>query len=175
MLCEVRTCDVLCDVLCDATRCDTMLREVPRAVAVARGVHCGAGMVSRAHDLECYQLANELRREVHAICAQDAVARCFRFCEGFSEAAGSVCRNMTEGFDRFESAAIVQFFGYALGSLGEVEDYLRESLTRNFIDQERFQRTMGLAEHARAKTLNFVRYHRKKVAAKSTGGAARRT
>ena len=125
-------------------------------------------MVSGAHDLECYQLANELRREVHAICAQEAVARCFRFCEGFSEAAGSVCRNMTEGFDRFESPAIVQFFGYALGSLGEVEDYLRECLTRNFIDQERFQRTMQLAEHARAKTLNFVRYHRKKLAAKGT-------
>ena len=45
---------------------------------------------------------------------------------------------MSEGFARFESPAIVQFFGYALGSLGEVEDYLRECVTRGFIDQERF-------------------------------------
>lgn len=123
-------------------------------------------MAKRAHDLECWQLADDLRREVHAICAQEQVARCFRFCEGFTEAAGSVCRNIAEGFDRFDSSAIVQFFGSALGSLGEVEDYLRECVTRNFIDQERFTKNLELAEHARAKTLNFMRYHRKKLAAK---------
>ncbi|MDQ3419642.1 MAG: four helix bundle protein [Acidobacteriota bacterium] len=131
-------------------------------------------MAKRVHDLECWQLADGLRREVHAICAQEHVARCFRFCEGFTEAAGSVCRNMAEGFDRFESPAIVQFFGYALGSLGEVEDYLRECVTRTFIDQERFERTLELAEHTRAKALNFTRYHRKKSAAR-VGRFVRRT
>ena len=78
---------------------------------------------------------------------------------------------MTEGFDRFESAAIVQFFGYALGSLGEVEDYLRDCVKRKFIDQERFNRSLELAEHARAKMLNFKRYHQKRLTTKP----ARRT
>ena len=152
----------MCDVQCDVLTCEGLL---------ARGVPQPLSMVRRAHDLECWQLADELRREVHAICAQDHVAKCFRFCEGFCEAAGSVCRNMTEGFDRFESTAIVQFFGYALGSLGEVEDYLRECVTRKFIDQERFNRSLELAEHARAKMLNFKRYHQKRLTTKP----ARRT
>jgi four helix bundle protein len=120
-------------------------------------------MATRVQDLECWRLADRLRSEVNAICAQEVVANRFRFCDGFTEAAGSVCRNISEGFDRYHSAAIVQFFGYALASLGEVEDYLRESLTRKFLAPERFEKDLELAAHTRAKTLKFMRYHQKKL------------
>ena len=113
---------------------------------------------------------------MHAICAQGTAARCFRFCEGFTEAAGSVCRNISEGFGRFESAQIVQFFSYALGSLAEVEDYLRECVTRNLIDEGHYQQVSKLAEHTRALTLNFSLYHQNKLrSARRSKAAARRT
>ncbi|HJR61374.1 MAG TPA: four helix bundle protein [Vicinamibacterales bacterium] len=120
-------------------------------------------MARRVQDLECWRLADDLRSEVHAICAQPAVTERRRFCDGFSEAAGSVCRNISEGFDRFDSGPIVQFFGYALASLAEVEDYLRESLSRRFIVPERYQKDLDLAEHTRATMLNFKRYHETKL------------
>ena len=101
-------------------------------------------------------------RKANAICAQDGVAERRRFCDGFTEAAGSVCRNISEGFARFESSQIVQFFGYALGSLGEVEDYLRECRTREFIDEHRFAADLELVQHTRAKTLRFLQYHQRK-------------
>ena len=123
-------------------------------------------MASKITDLQCWQLANDLRTEVSAICAQETVSIHRRFCEGFTEAAGSVCRNISEGFVRFESPQIVQFFNYALSSLGEVEDYLRECRTRNFIDEERLSQDLGLLEHARAKTLRFMKYHQRKAAAR---------
>ena len=97
------------------------------------------------------------------ICAQDEVAPHFRFCSGFTEAAGSVCRNISEGFERFGSGSIVQFFSYALASLAEVEDYLRECVTRQFLERDRFQKNLDLAEHARATMLNFRRYHETKL------------
>ena len=78
-------------------------RAVRRPDVLAWRVPRWRAMVRRPHELECWQLADELRREVLAICAQDA---------------------------------IVQFFGYALGSLGEMEDYLGGCVVRNFIDQE---------------------------------------
>ena len=132
-------------------------------------------MARRFQDLQCWQLADSLRKQVHAICAQEAVVRHLRFCDGFTEAAGSVCRNISEGFGRFESAPIVQFFGYALGSLAEVEDYLRECVTRDFIDEARFQEVSKLAEHTRAVTLNFSQYHQKKLrTARRSRQAARR-
>ena len=133
-------------------------------------------MAKRVQDLQCWQLADSLRKQVHAICAQAAVARHRRFCDGFSEAAGSVCRNISEGFGRFDSAPIVQFFGYALGSLAEVEDYLRECVTREFIDEGRFKELSKLAEHTRALTLNFSQYHQKKLrSARRSRQAVRRT
>jgi four helix bundle protein len=72
--------------------------------------HVGHAMpINDFRELQCWQLANELRRKVIAICATDAAAQDRRFRNGFMDAAGSVCRNMAEGFRRFESAYIVQF------------------------------------------------------------------
>jgi four helix bundle protein len=119
-------------------------------------------MARKFTELECWRLADELRTEVNAICAQEHVADRRRFCDGFTEAAGSVCRNISEGFVRYESAQIVQFFNYALASLAEVEDYLRECLTRKFIAQARFDKNLDLLEHTRAKTLRFMRPHQQK-------------
>jgi four helix bundle protein len=116
-------------------------------------------MPIRSHrDLECWRLANRLRGEVIAICERQAVAGDGRFCNDFRAAAGSVCRNLAEGFRRYESIYVVQFFGYALGSLGEVQDCLDECRQRRLTtsDQE-FDRLWDLAEHTRATALKFMR------------------
>ena len=104
-----------------------------------------------------------MRTEVHAVCAQAGVAEQRRFCDGFTEAAGSVCRNISEGFGRFGSGFIVQYFTYALASLAEVEDYVHECRTRRFIDEPRFTRTTELIQHTRATTLKFMRFHQGKL------------
>ena len=90
-------------------------------------------MATRVADLQCWRLADELRTEVHAICAQPQVTERRRFCDGFTEAAGSVCRNISEGCQ-----------------------------TRKFILPERCTTLLELAEHTRATTLNFKRYHERK-------------
>ena len=126
-------------------------------------------MARKVEELQCWQLADRLRAEVNAICAQKSVSGHFKFCAGFTEAAGSVCHNISEGFARYYSASIVQFFTYALGSLEEAEDYLKESLTRSFISKERFLKDMDLAEHTRATTLKFMRFHEAKLKARRSG------
>ena len=120
-------------------------------------------MAKRAHELECWQLADQLRTEVVAICSQDKVARHLRFCDGFTEAAGSVCHNIREGFVRYDSGPLVQFFTYALASLEEVADYLVECRTRKFIDEACYVRAHDLSEHTRATTINFMRAHQSKL------------
>ena len=126
-------------------------------------------MAKRVEELQCWRLADQLRSEANAICAQKLVSRRFKFCDGFTEATGSVCHNISEGFARYHSAAIVQFFTYALGSLEEVEDYLKESLTKRYISKETCLKDMELAEHARATTLKFMRYHEAKLKARRSG------
>jgi four helix bundle protein len=102
-------------------------------------------MAKRAEELECWQLADKLRVEVIAICEQPRVARRWRFCDGFTEAAGSIAHNIREGFVRFGSASIVQFFTYALSSIEEVEDYLLESQQRKYIEAGRYSVLLHLA------------------------------
>ena len=98
-----------------------------------------------------------------AICAIPRVAGHFRFCNDFAEAAGSVCHNLSEGFIRFSSAEIVRFFTYSLASLGEVQDYLEECVTRSFITKEELARLLDLTEHVKATSLNFVKPHRERL------------
>ena len=112
-------------------------------------------------ELQCWQLADELRKEVNAICEIPSVAKHFSFCESFRDAAGSTCHNLAEGFARFKSGELAQFFRYGLASLAEVEDHLKECLTREFINQAEFDRLWDLAEHAKATALNFMRPHDK--------------
>jgi len=126
-------------------------------------------------DLQCWQQANKLRQEIIAICEQAEAADDRRFCSGFMNAAGSVCRNLSEGFGRFESVYIVQFFGYALASLAEVQDYLEECRLRRFIDHATFERLRDLADHAKAAALKFQRSHRARIGKQSAARRARRT
>jgi four helix bundle protein len=113
-------------------------------------------------ELQCWQLADELRRDVHAICANSALSADRRFCEGFRDASGSVCRNLAEGFTRFHSGEIVQFFTYALASLAEVQDYLSESLVRDALSRARYDQLIDLSEHVKATATNFMRPHQRK-------------
>jgi four helix bundle protein len=132
-------------------------------------------MARKVEELQCYQLARRLRREVHAICAQERVTERRRFCDGFTEAAGSICRNISEGFGRYESGPIVQFFRYALASIEEVKDYLHECAERQFIGEKRLADDLELLEHTKATTLRFMRYHEAKRKRRARKSKARST
>ena len=118
---------------------------------------------SNPKDLRCWQLADAVRSEVIAICANKQIATDFRFCDGFRDAAGSVCRNIAEGFARYESADIVQFFRYALASLAEVQDYFTECGTRGVVPAAEVARLVDRCEHTRATTLKFMKPHMRKA------------
>jgi four helix bundle protein len=116
--------------------------------------------VSDFRNLRCWQLADTIRSEVIAICAKEPLAKDFRFCDGFRAAAGSVCHNIGEGFTRYKSGEIVQFFGYALASMSEVKDYLVECQTRGAITTTVADRLLDDCEHTKAMMLKFVKPHK---------------
>jgi four helix bundle protein len=125
-------------------------------------VHC----MTTKHftELRCWQLADRLRTEAIAICAIPGVARDVRFCSSLKDAAGSVCRNLAEGYARYVSGDIVRFFTIALASLAEVQDHLKEAHGQSFVNQELFDRVWDLSEHTKATTINFMKPHERKVA-----------
>jgi four helix bundle protein len=128
-------------------------------------------MAKHFKELQCWQLADELRTEIHALCEKESLKRDYRFCNSAREAAGSVCRNLSEGFDRFESAYIVQFFGFALGSLAEVQDHLVECKARKVLEGAEFDRVWDLSEHTRATIIKFKKPHQERLDRERTARA----
>ena len=115
------------------------------------------------NDLHCWRLADQLRSDVLGLCGREHVSDDRRFCTGFRDAAGSVCRNLSEGFARYESGEIVQFFRYALASLAEVKDYLKECEERGVIDAAELARFVDRCEHTKATATKFMKPHLSKV------------
>jgi four helix bundle protein len=108
-------------------------------------------MAPRDHkELRCWQLANQLRGEVHDICEIPAAAQDFKFCNSFRDAIGSVCRNLSEGFARGTPCEIAQYFRYALASLEETKDHLEECRIRTLLTAEKLDRLLDIAEHTKA-------------------------
>jgi four helix bundle protein len=97
------------------------------------------------------------------ICAKPQVRYDYKFCNSFRDTAASICRNISEGFTRFTSPYIVQYFGYALSSIAELKDHFAECLVRKAIDQAEYARLVDQVEHVKATALNFMRPHIKRV------------
>ena len=119
--------------------------------------------VRDASDLHCWRLADQLRSEVLGLCGRAQISDERKFCTGFADAAGSVCRNLAEGFARYESGEIVQFFRYALASLSELKDYLKECEERGVIDAAELARLFDRCEHTKATATNFMKPHLNRV------------
>ena len=116
-------------------------------------------MVARAYtELEAWQLADDLRREVIALTARTPVCDDFRFCNNLRDATASICRNIAEGFARRRPRQFAQFVVIALGSLAETSDQLLEAHQRGFLSAAEHARLKRLAERVRQTSEGLLRY-----------------
>jgi four helix bundle protein len=100
-------------------------------------------------ELEAWQLADDLRVGVIAFTASAPACRDFRFCNGIRDAAGSVCRNLAEGFGRRRPREFAAFVRIALGSLGEVQDQLLDARHRHYLNEGDYLHLWALSERIR--------------------------
>ena len=107
-------------------------------------------------ELTTWQISDELRREVIAVTAREEAQEDRRFCQSLRSAAGSVCRNLAEGFARRNDREFAQFIRIALGSLAEVDDHLHEALERRLIAVDDATRLRRVGAHATAAALKLL-------------------
>ena len=115
-------------------------------------------VVDHFQDLITWQLADELRQEVLAFTEIGPAARDFKFRTQIRDAAASVCRNTSEGFDRFRPSEFARFLEFARGSLGEIQDGLIDAHERKFISGELFDRLWLLSKRAIGANTNLTKY-----------------
>jgi len=127
---------------------------------VRHGMCFGLSMaIARHHEqLDCWRLSEELRLGVEAILAKPLVSRDFGFCDQIRDSTSSAPANIAEGFARYRPKPFAQRLRDALGELGETQNHLQKALTKNYVNEEEFNRLWRLSRRAFGATTRLHEY-----------------
>lgn len=92
--------------------------------------------VQKFEDLEIFQSARDLCKEVYAITKDGEFHKDMRFVQQIHASAGSVMDNIAEGFEREGNKEFINFLYIAKGSCGEVRSQIIRASNVGFIDND---------------------------------------
>ena len=112
----------------------------------------------RPEELEVWQLADELKREVYALVKDGPAARDFTFRDQIRDSAASSTKNIAEGFGRFHPGEFARFMEFAVASAMETRDSLKDGIDRGYFIPERVATAQRLAERTIRCSTRFIVY-----------------
>ena len=95
--------------------------------------------INRFEDLEIWQEARKLAKEIHIISIETGLKSDFKFKEQIKSSSGSVMDNIAEGFERDGNIEFRQFLSIAKGSAGETRSQLYRVFDFDYINEQRFE------------------------------------
>lgn len=95
--------------------------------------------IRRFEDLEIFQIARGLCKDIYIITDAESFKCDYRFTQQIRAAAGSIMDNIAEGFERNGNKEFVNFLYIAKGSCGEVRSQLLRANDVGYIDDITFQ------------------------------------
>jgi four helix bundle protein len=114
--------------------------------------------IERFEEIEAWQLARELTREVYRLTKKPGFARDLGLKTQMRDAAGSSMHNIAEGFDSETNAEFIRFLRYAKRSCTEVQSELYVALDEQYITPEEFRHAFDQAGRTRAAVRGFINY-----------------
>jgi len=99
-------------------------------------------------DLEVWQVARELRKEIYTLSRTLPDFEKYGLASQLRRAATSVTANIAEGFGRFSYQENVQFCRQARGSLFELADHLTTCVDEQYVSVEDGKRLEALIQRA---------------------------
>jgi four helix bundle protein len=118
--------------------------------------------INRFEDLEIWQEARKLAKEVHIISLETDLKSDFRFKDQIKSSSGSVMDNIAEGFERDGNLEFRQFLSIAKGSAGETRSQLYRTFDYGYISEDKFESMKVDYENLSVKIKNFITYLNKK-------------
>lgn len=89
--------------------------------------------IQKFEDLEIWQLARELAKEIFILTQTDKLSGDFSLKDQMNRSAGSIMDNIAEGFGRGSRLEFIQFLNISTGSADELKSQLYRCLDREFI------------------------------------------
>ena len=114
--------------------------------------------INRFEDLEIWQEARRLAKEINIIATASDLKTDFRFKAQIKASSGSVMDNIAEGFERDGNLEFRQFLSIAKGSAGETRSQIYRLFDYNYISVEKFEILKIDYEKLNGKIKNFITY-----------------
>lgn len=118
--------------------------------------------INRFEDLEIWQEARRLTKEIHIISIETELKNDYRFKDQIKASSGSVMDNIAEGFERDGNIEFRQFLSIAKGSAGETRSQLYRVFDFEYISEQKFELLKKDYENLSGKIKNFITYLNKK-------------
>ena len=118
--------------------------------------------ITKFEDLEIWQEARKLAKEVFILSKETDLKTDFRFKEQIKASSGSVMDNIAKGFERDGNLEFRQFLSVAKGSAGETRSQIYRLYDCEYISEEQFKDLKNKYENLSGKIKNFITYLNKK-------------
>jgi four helix bundle protein len=92
--------------------------------------------IEKFEDIEAWQKARELTREIYRVTNQGAFAKDFGLRDQIRRASVSIMSNIAEGFGRGGNREFIQFLSMAKGSVSEVQAQLYVAVDVGYITKD---------------------------------------
>jgi len=112
----------------------------------------------RFEDLEAWQVADELKREVYALTETGPASKDFKFRDQIRDSAASTTKNIAEGFSPFRPADFARFIEFSTASTMETKDSLKDGVDRGYFTPERVTRARTLVERSLRVSTRLIVY-----------------
>ena len=114
--------------------------------------------ITRFEDLEIWQLARELSKEVYDLTFVEPIKSDFRLKDQMRGSSGSIMDNIAEGFERGSKLEFINSLSYSKGEVGELKSQLYRALGKKYISQEIFDTLYSKADIITKKITAFITY-----------------
>ncbi len=118
--------------------------------------------IKRFEDLEIWQKARILCKEIIIISKTTDLNKDFKLKNQIKGSSGSIMDNIAEGFERNGNLEFRQFLSIAKGSAEESRSQIYRVYDNEYINEEEFNKLISDFEKLSIKIYNFITYLNKK-------------
>lgn len=114
--------------------------------------------IVRFEDIEAWQTARELTRQVYDMTRQGEFARDFGLRDQMRRASVSIMSNIAEGFESRTQSLFIDYLGRAKASAGELRAQVYVAKDIKYLDQIEFSQLFESCDKCSRQIARFIQY-----------------
>ena len=114
--------------------------------------------IIRFEDIEAWQTARELTRQVYDLTRHGAFARDFGLCDQMRRASVSIMSNIAEGFESRTQQLFKDYLGRAKASAGELRAQVYIAKDMGYLEEYEFSKLFELCDKCSRQISRFMQY-----------------